>query len=109
MAGLRIGYISDGPVGHRQPSDAMTPTPACCWNLPGGGVLEAIDLSRYDALTVVLPARWAGKAASGSVVLGRHHPLRAEARRQQGLHHWSRNRDVRAGRRDRHRIVRARL
>jgi hypothetical protein len=42
-------------------------------------------------------------------VLGRHHPLRAEARRQQGLHNWSRDRHVRAGRRDRHRIVRAGL
>src|SRR6266545_8209127 len=42
-------------------------------------------------------------------VLGRHHPLRAEARRQQGLHHWSRDRYVRASRRDRHRIVRAGL
>src|SRR6266540_5003593 len=30
-------------------------------------------------------------------VLGRHHPLRAEARRQQGLQHWSRDRYLRAG------------
>jgi dihydrofolate reductase len=42
-------------------------------------------------------------------VLGRHHPLRAEARRQQGLDYWSRDRYVRAGRRDRHRILRAGL
>src|SRR5215217_8167424 len=51
------------------------------------------------------PRHWVGQAP----VLGRHHPLRAEACRQQGLHYWSRDRYVRAGRRDRHRIVRAGL
>jgi dihydrofolate reductase len=39
-------------------------------------------------------------------VLRRHHPVRTEARGQQGLHHWRRDRYVRAGRRDRHGIVR---
>ena len=32
------------------------------------------------------------------LVLGRHHPPRAEARRQHGLHHGSRDRYLRAGR-----------
>ncbi len=36
-------------------------------------------------------------------VLGRRHPRRAQARRQHGLHHGSRDRYVRAGRRDRQR------
>ena len=40
---------------------------------------------------------------------GRHHPLGAEAPRQQGLNNRSRDRHVRAGRGDRHRIVRAGL
>ena len=54
----------------------------------------------------VFPAR---HRVGQAPVLGGHHPLRAEARRQQGLHHRSRDRHVRAGRRDRHRIVRAGL
>jgi hypothetical protein len=37
-----------------------------------------------------------------ALVLGRHRPFGAEAGRQQGLDHWSRDGHVRAGRRDRH-------
>ncbi|MEX2624804.1 MAG: hypothetical protein WD651_13880 [Acidimicrobiia bacterium] len=48
------------------------------------------------------PRDWIGQTP----VLGRHHPLRAEARRQQSLHHWSRDRYLRAGWRDRHRNLR---
>ena len=51
------------------------------------------------------PRHWVGQTP----VLGRHHPLRAEARRQQGLDHWSCDGYVRAGRRGRHRILRAGL
>ena len=40
-------------------------------------------------------------------VRGRHHPRRAEARRQHGLHHRCRDRYLRAGGRDRHGVVRA--
>ncbi len=47
--------------------------------------------------------------AADAVAALRHRPLGAEARRQQGLHHWRRDRHVRAGRGDRHRIVRAGL
>ena len=38
-------------------------------------------------------------------VRGWHHPLRIEARRQQGLQYWSGDRYVRAGRRNPHRFV----
>ena len=44
-----------------------------------------------------------------TLVRGRDDPRRAEARRQQGLHDRCRDRYVRAGRRDRRRIVRAGL
>ncbi len=40
---------------------------------------------------------------------GWHRPLRTEARRQQGLHHWSCDRHVRASRRHPHRVVRVTL
>ena len=50
-----------------------------------------------------------GHRVGQTPVLGRHHPLGAEARRQHGLHHRRRDRYLRAGGRDRHRNVRAGL
>ena len=47
-----------------------------------------------------------GRRVGQAPVRGRHHPLRPEARRQHGLHHGRRDRYLRAGRRDRDRIVR---
>jgi dihydrofolate reductase len=51
---------------------------------------------------VGLPAR---HRIGQAPVLGRHRPFGPEAGRQQGLDHGSRDGHVRAGRRDRHRIV----
>ena len=50
-----------------------------------------------------------GHRVGQTPVRRRHHRLRAEARRQQDVHHGSRDGDVRTSRRDRHRIVRAGL
>ncbi|CAA9551466.1 MAG: Dihydrofolate reductase, partial [uncultured Thermoleophilia bacterium] len=51
----------------------------------------------------------AGHRVGQAAVRGRRGPRRSAARRQQGLEHGRRDGDLRAGGRDRHGVVRARV